>query len=237
MLRIDLHVPDDEYETVRKLGAHWDAAAQIWYIDGSFDPAPFMHWLPFYNLHADFWYLAQTRTACSGCHEHTTVTAFLLPAGHKMLEVSHEDKFDTQCAPLKQNSPAFPFYLVDIPTIVRNVLSGFHHTLRKTVSSRLNRSHWINHCEHCGAQQDDTNLFAEIGGAFFPTTKKQAAAIQLHRIDLPFLGYCEDISHQLRLHTGLENMPPSTDKSKAYTAGDWFECMTQVVNIPSKYPH
>ncbi len=31
MLRIDLHIPDDEYEKVRKLGAHWGAVVQIWY--------------------------------------------------------------------------------------------------------------------------------------------------------------------------------------------------------------
>ncbi|WP_323860501.1 DUF5710 domain-containing protein [Xenorhabdus szentirmaii] len=29
MLRIDLNVPDDEYEKAQKLGARWDAAAQI----------------------------------------------------------------------------------------------------------------------------------------------------------------------------------------------------------------
>ncbi|WP_323868449.1 DUF5710 domain-containing protein [Xenorhabdus szentirmaii] len=76
MLRIDLNVPDDEYEKARKLGAHWDAVAQIWYIDNSFDPTPFMHWLPFYNVHAECWYLAQTQTACPHCHELTTVTRF-----------------------------------------------------------------------------------------------------------------------------------------------------------------
>lgn len=67
MLRIDLNVPDDEYEKVRKLDAYWDAAAQIWYIDGRFDPTQFINWLPFYNVHTEFWYLAQTRTPCPHC--------------------------------------------------------------------------------------------------------------------------------------------------------------------------
>ncbi|WP_340621555.1 DUF5710 domain-containing protein [Xenorhabdus siamensis] len=172
MLRIDLNVPDEEHEKARKLGAHWDAAAQIWYIDDRFDPTPFMHWLPFYNVHAAFWYLAQTRTLCPQCHEHTTVTAFMLPSGHKMLETDDDDEEDddennAEVDYSEQDSPAFLFYVADIPTTVRNVLSGFHHALRKTVGRRIRRTHWINHCEHCGAQQDDADMFAEVGGAFF----------------------------------------------------------------------
>ncbi|WFQ79657.1 DUF5710 domain-containing protein [Xenorhabdus sp. SF857] len=232
MLRIDLNVPDEEHEKARKLGAHWDAAAQIWYIDDSFDPTPFMNWLPFYNVHAAFWYLAQTRTPCPHCQEHTTVTAFMLPAGHNMLEADDDDDDDdethTEVDYSEQDSPAFLFYVADIPTMVRSVLPGFHHTLRKAVSQRLRRQHWINHCEHCDAQQDDTDMFAEIGGAFFPDSKEQAAAIQLHRIDQPFVGYCEDISHH---HYHFD---PKLD-TQACKACDWFEWMTQVVNVPSKY--
>ncbi|WP_348988942.1 DUF5710 domain-containing protein [Xenorhabdus sp. SGI240] len=242
MLRIDLNVPDEEHEKARKLGAHWDAAAQIWYIDDSFDPTPFMNWLPFYNVHAEFWYLAQTRTPCPHCQEHTTVTAFMLPAGHKMLEADDDDDEDedddetnTEVDYSEQDSPAFLFYVADIPTTVRNVLSGFHHTLRKTGGRRIRRTHWINHCEHCGTQQDDADMFAEVGGAFFPSSRKEAAAIQLHRIDEPFMGYCQDISHQ-RFHIDMENTVLSASKG-AYTAGDWFEWMTHVINVQSTYPH
>ncbi|MCC8367795.1 hypothetical protein J8V57_16205 [Xenorhabdus sp. PB61.4] len=230
MLRIDLHVPDDEYETVRKLGAHWDAAAQIWYIDGSFDPEPFMQWLPFYNVHAEYWYLAQTRIPCPHCHEPTTVTAFMLPAGHQLLEAEKDEEPDTEVDYTEQDRPAFVFYLVDIPSIVRNVLPGFHHTLRKAISQQLHQQHWINHCEHCDAQQDDIELFADIGGAFFPASKEQAAAIQLHRIDKPFVVYCEDTSHE---HYCFD----PKGSNRACQACDWFECMTQVVNVPSKYQH
>ncbi|MBD2786621.1 hypothetical protein ID858_17975, partial [Xenorhabdus sp. DI] len=184
-----------------------------------------------------FWYLAQTRTTCPHCHEPTTVTAFMLPAGHKMLEDNNEDDDDisTEVSYSEQDSPAFLFYIADIPTTVSNVLSGFHHTLCKAVSQQLRRQHWINHCEHCGAQQDDAQMFAEVGGAFFPASKEQAATIQLHRIDAPFMGYCEDISHQ-RVHIDMKNATLNVNKG-AYTAGDWFEWMTQVVNNPSIYRH
>ncbi|CDM88726.1 DUF5710 domain-containing protein [Xenorhabdus bovienii] len=230
MLRIDLHVPDDEYEKVGKLGAHWDAADQTWYIDSSFDPEPFMQWLPFYNVHAEYWYLAQTRTICPHCHEPTTVTAFMLPAGHQLLEADSDDEPCTEIDYTEQDSPAFLFYIADIPTVVRSILPGFHHTLRKAVSQRLHRQHWINHCEHCGAQQDDTELFAEIGGAFFPATKEQAAAIQLHRIEQPFVGYCEDISHH------HDRFDPKQDYHLC-NACDWFASMTLIINNQSTSRH
>ncbi|MDC9622448.1 DUF5710 domain-containing protein [Xenorhabdus sp. XENO-7] len=230
MLRIDLSVPDEEYEQARKLGAHWDAVEQIWYIDNSIDPTPFINWLPFYNVHAEYWYLAQTQTACPHCQENTTVTACMLPAGHKLLEADSDDEPNTEIDYTEQDRPAFLFYLADLPTLMRNVLPGFHHRLRKVVSQPLQRQHWINHCEHCDAPLDDTELFTEIGGAFFPASKEQAARIQLHRIDQPFVGYCEDISHH---HYHFD---PKQD-NRICKACDWFEWMTQVVNAPSKYQH
>ncbi|MDE1493286.1 hypothetical protein KKI96_21590, partial [Xenorhabdus bovienii] len=68
------------------------------------------------------------------------------------------------------------------------------------------------------------------GGAFFPAAKEQAAAIQLHRIDQPFVGYCEDISHH---HYHFD---PKQD-NRICKACDGFEWMTQVVNVPSTYRH
>ncbi|MGJ0629902.1 DUF5710 domain-containing protein [Xenorhabdus bovienii] len=235
MLRIDLNVPDDEHEKARKLGAHWDVTAKIWFIYNDVDPTPFMNWLPFYNVHAPFWYLAQTRTPCRHCHEQTTVTAFMLPAGHKMLEENEEDEEDGEIDYTEQENPAFVFYVVDIPTQVRNVLFSFNHALRKEVSQQIRRQHWINHCEKCGAQQNDADMFCEMGGAFFPSSKNKAAAIQLHRIDEPFMGYCEGTSHQYP-HIDLNDKTLEAFNGIC-TAGDWFGLMTQVVNNPSIYRH
>ncbi|MDC9623085.1 DUF5710 domain-containing protein [Xenorhabdus sp. XENO-7] len=232
MLRIDLNVPDDEHEKARKLGAHWDVTAKIWFIYNDVDPAPFIKWLPFYNVHAPFWYLAQTRTPCRHCHEQTTVTAFMLPAGHKILE---EDEEDGEIDYTEQENPAFVFYIVDIPTQVRNALSSFNHALRKEVSQQIRRQHWINHCEKCGAQQNDAEMFCEMGGAFFPASSEEAASILLHRIDEPFIGYCEDASHHY-LHIDPKNKALDAFQGACY-ASDWFELMTQVVNTPSRYLH
>jgi DNA helicase-2/ATP-dependent DNA helicase PcrA len=43
--RIDLRVPFEEKNLVKKLGARWDAVRRVWYIDAGVDPKPFGPWL------------------------------------------------------------------------------------------------------------------------------------------------------------------------------------------------
>jgi len=45
-MRIDLKVPFAEKDTAKALGARWDAAKKIWYIQDVADVTPFMHWIP-----------------------------------------------------------------------------------------------------------------------------------------------------------------------------------------------
>jgi hypothetical protein len=40
-------------------------------------------------------------------------------------------------------------------------------------------SYWANHCERCGALQEDHELFCEPEGAFLPTSPAAAATIEL----------------------------------------------------------
>ncbi len=138
----------------------------------------------------------------------------MLLGEHKILE-NNDDGYT------EQGSPAFLFYIADISTLVRNVLPGFNHTLRKAVNQRLRKQHRINYCDHCGAQQDDIEMFAEIGCVFFPASKEQAATIRLHRIDQPFVGYYEDISHH---HYYFD---PKGESWICQTC-DWFEWMTLI---------
>lgn len=44
--RIDLNVPYEEKDHVKKLGARWDAVRKVWYIEAGTDPKPFGPWLP-----------------------------------------------------------------------------------------------------------------------------------------------------------------------------------------------
>ena len=45
-MRVDLKVPFAEKDAAKKLGARWDAARKLWYVEGKTDLAPFAKWAP-----------------------------------------------------------------------------------------------------------------------------------------------------------------------------------------------
>ncbi|WP_416776505.1 DUF5710 domain-containing protein [Xenorhabdus budapestensis] len=228
MQRIDLNVPYDEKDEAKKLGARWDPASKTWFIPDGIEPSSFIKWIPFYNVQALWWYIAQTKSHCWKCHEQTTMTAFMLPAGHKTLEEDEDSEIEGQTYWLEHDRPAFVFYIDDIPSTVRNSLSHVTHFLSKDFSQTTQTKYWMNHCEKCGAKQGDFQMHCEPGGEFFPTTVAEAAVIQLHKINQPFLAACGDISHQ-HMHITIGNVAHDIDKSIC-TSADWIEFMTIVSN-------
>jgi hypothetical protein len=45
-MRLNLKVSFAEKDEAKKLGARWDAAQKIWYVEGMADMAPFAKWSP-----------------------------------------------------------------------------------------------------------------------------------------------------------------------------------------------
>ena len=45
-MRFNLKVPYAEKDQAKQLGARWDAARKVWYVDGRDDLAPFARWSP-----------------------------------------------------------------------------------------------------------------------------------------------------------------------------------------------
>lgn len=45
-MRLNLKVSFTEKDEAKKLGARWDAAQKIWYVEGKTDMAPFAKWSP-----------------------------------------------------------------------------------------------------------------------------------------------------------------------------------------------
>jgi hypothetical protein len=45
-MRVNLKVPFAEKDEAKKLGARWDAARKIWYLDNQADMTPFARWSP-----------------------------------------------------------------------------------------------------------------------------------------------------------------------------------------------
>lgn len=44
-MRLNLNVPFAEKDEAKQLGARWDAARKVWYIEGKEDLKPFARWL------------------------------------------------------------------------------------------------------------------------------------------------------------------------------------------------
>lgn len=45
-MRVNLKVPFAEKDEAKKLGARWDPARKLWYVDGKDDLTPFARWSP-----------------------------------------------------------------------------------------------------------------------------------------------------------------------------------------------
>ena len=45
-MRTNLRVPFAEKDEAKQLGARWDAAKKVWYIENVADTAPFSKWMP-----------------------------------------------------------------------------------------------------------------------------------------------------------------------------------------------
>lgn len=45
-MKMDLKVPFAEKDAAKKLGARWDAARKVWYVEDKLDLAPFAKWAP-----------------------------------------------------------------------------------------------------------------------------------------------------------------------------------------------
>lgn len=48
-MRVDLKVPFAEKDEAKKLGARWDAARKIWYVEDKADMAAYSKWSPVSN--------------------------------------------------------------------------------------------------------------------------------------------------------------------------------------------
>lgn len=45
-MRVNLKVPYKQKEEAKRLGARWDSARQVWYVENREDLSPFLKWMP-----------------------------------------------------------------------------------------------------------------------------------------------------------------------------------------------
>jgi hypothetical protein len=163
--RTYLYVPFEDSERVRSLGAHRDAERMCWYLEPGQDPAPFSRWLgedesdEGFLIASDAAFVAASRVRCWHCDTQTQVICIFCDSG----VVSGE--------PLEQFTVS---QIWKVDDALREQL-GRWPDFRPVASGDC----FANHCQHCGAVQDDMELHTEPDHPFFNIPRDASGEIQL----------------------------------------------------------
>jgi len=163
--RTYLYVPFEDNEEVRSLGAHRDLERMCWYLDPGQDPAPFAKWVEEdeseggFCITSDAAFVAAAQVRCWQCHADTQVICIYCDRG----VVSGE--------PLEQFTVSQ----------IREVDGTLREQLGRWPDFRLVAAGdcFANHCQHCGAVQDDMELHSEPDQPFFNIPGDESGAIEL----------------------------------------------------------
>jgi hypothetical protein len=146
------------------------------------------------NVRSAAYFIASTEGGCTQCGETTRLLALALPGGHEVLDpdAAPEAADAWQPAPL----PAVLFDVHCLAEPVRRELQHRSAAYRLSEDAAGGGARWSNHCEHCGAVQDEQALHGEPDVAFMPMSPEAAAAIRLDAIPEPLCagasGYSAD---------------------------------------------
>ena len=173
--------------------------------------------LPEMNIRSPRYYIACTVSTCRHCGSPTALVAIAVPPGHETLDVD-DDASDNGSGDQTQHREdpvaawsvadhnAFLFYVDSLPAAVQKQINQYQPAYRPIDAAAAapaagegSGSYWANHCEKCGGQLDDHELFCEPDGAFLPTSESTAAAIHLVLVDELFetsaAGYSYEPPH------------------------------------------
>ena len=157
------------------------------------------------NIRSPRYYIARTVSTCWHCGSPTALVGIAVPPGHETLDVDDDasDEDSRGETPHPEHPPAawsvadhnaFLFYVDSLPAAVQKRINQHQPVYRPLDPDAVatpapgggSGSYWANHCEKCGCQLDDHELFCEPEGAFLPTSASAAAAIRLLLVDEPF---------------------------------------------------
>lgn len=151
------------------------------------------------NIRSQRFYIARTVSTCWHCGSPTALVAIAVPPGHETLDVDDEVLGDD----MQHREPvaatwsiadhnAFLFFVDFLPAAIQDRINQYLPSYRPiggtaaAAAGSGSGSYWSNHCESCGSQLDDHELFCEPGGAFVPTSESTAAAIHLEMVGEAF---------------------------------------------------
>jgi hypothetical protein len=158
------------------------------------------------NIRSPRYYIARTVSTCWHCGSPTALVAIAVPPGHETLDLDDDASDEGSdgethhrehpaAAWSTADHYAFLFYVDSLPAAVQNRIHQYQPAYRPIGAAATapaappgggSGSYWANHCEQCGRQLDDHDLFCEPEGAFLPMSESTAAAIDLVLVDEPF---------------------------------------------------
>jgi hypothetical protein len=140
------------------------------------------------NIRSSRFYLARTVGTCRKCRAPTPLFALAVPPGHETLELDDEAQDEALAVDTWRTASdsAFLFFVDFIPAVIQNRLKQFTELSCFGKSEGAAGGYWANHCERCGSEFDDQELFCEPEGAFLPTNELAASVIHLLTIEEAF---------------------------------------------------
>jgi hypothetical protein len=164
--RTYLNVPFEDVELVRSLGARKDLDRMCWYLDTGQDAAAFSKWLEDaeseeegFVIASDAAFVAVSRVSCWKCHEDTQIICIFCDSGAVLGE------------PLERFTVREVWEVDDALREQLRRWPEFHPVVTDGC--------FANHCQHCGAVQDDMDLHSEPDQPFFNIPADESGTVQL----------------------------------------------------------
>jgi hypothetical protein len=169
MDRTYLFVPPEEKAEVQSLGAQWDGASKRWYIGPDDAPARFSKWLASGEddeeptITSSEAYVAAATIPCQRCRANIEVICIHCGTG------------------MVSGEPLTRFTVSDVWEMDEGLIRQLRlwPMFRRATDTGHESGTFVNHCPHCGAQQDDLHLHSEPESPFFDIPRAAAGLIRL----------------------------------------------------------
>lgn len=149
------------------------------------------------NVRSSSYSIIQSRMLCPQCNALTAVFTFALPASYESRTVDDDTPGDEFGTWETQGIAAVLSYIEYLSDTVAHRIRAMTSHYRLGLDNQGNETWWRNHCEHCGAQMEEEELF-EFDGPFGMMPSEGPEAIQVHRFREPFEGWAGGESHDLK---------------------------------------
>lgn len=179
-----LHVPYEEKDIVKKLGAWWNPEIKRWYVRDKKDYPKFRKWITDkqeFTIICDYIYIVEGKQSCYRCGESTRVIGFGVENYFEFVDTNDDEEsfyYEEGEIHIVSHFEPMPQRLLEY------VQKQYNYKMRysKTISDR----YMANGCDHCDALQGDFFLFGEVGSPFWVDSKEVASQLKLYRIPLKY---------------------------------------------------